>query len=497
VFAALATGWPGRCAFAVASGALLTVGYQPFALSAAGWIALAPFLIAVDGASGLAAIGLGWLTGSITGLGVAGYWIWRAAIDYFGVAPLSAAAFTLGVIEVFVAPFFALFGLLAVRCGGGVRRLLLVPAALVSSEYARALLLGNPWELLGHTQRSLAVLQIASLTGVYGVSFLLALTATALVDALRPGRGARGRRLLCATVAVGAVTAVLALGAWRLAIVSPAEGEARVLLVQGNLSNAQRSPAAVARALQVYLELSKSVRPVPPLVIWPENAIPIFPEENASLLAPLREWVARTDVTVVAGAPRAGDRAGAVALYNSVYAVSADGMRSVYDKRHLLPFVERFALRQQDGPYLPGDVAAAVPLGSVRAGFLVCYEIIFPGAAGTPIASGADLLINLSNDSWFEAGAGPAQHWELTRWRAVEDAVSVVRATNSGISGAFDPQGRELARLPARTAVAGAVGVPLRSGGSFYARHGDWFALACVATVALGLAPLKRRRGAA
>jgi apolipoprotein N-acyltransferase len=102
------------------------------------------------------------------------------------------------------------------------------------------------------------------------------------------------------------------------------------------------------------------------------------------------------------------------------------------------------------------------------------------------VANGANLLINLSNDSWFDAGAGPLQHYEIARFRAVENHVSLIRVTNSGVSGAFDPTGREIARVPVGQAVAMAVDVPLVPGGSFYMRHGDWFAVLCIAAVAVG-----------
>ena len=89
-----------------------------------------------------------------------------------------------------------------------------------------------------------------------------------------------------------------------------------------------------------------------------------------------------------------------------------------------------------------------------RAGILICYEVIYPALARDAVGAGADLLVNLSNDSWFDAGAGPAQHYALARFRAVENGVALLRATNSGVSGAFDPNGREIARLPADVAAA-------------------------------------------
>ncbi|MEO8605744.1 MAG: apolipoprotein N-acyltransferase, partial [bacterium] len=377
-------------------------------------------------------------------------------------------------------------------------RLLLVPAALVVCEAARGGLTGNAWALLGHAPRELTVLQIADLTGVAGLSFLLALTASVAAalcrELARRGhvgaalRRQRGALLAGATV----VGAVLAYGSWQLRHPPAAATTQRALLVQGALRNDERGAGQAADAVQRYLALTAAA-PAAPLIVWPENAIGVFPDENTALLAPLRNLVTQRGATLLGGAPRAGERAGRAAIYNSVYAFSRDGSRAVYDKRHLLPFVERFALRPQDGPYLPGGAPLPLSIGDARVGLLICYEVIDAGLARDAVAGGANLLINLSNDSWFDAGAGPAQHAAIARFRAIENRVSLLRATNSGVSAAYDASGRELARLPVDAAAAQIVEVPLSGGGTFYTRHGEWLALACLIAVGLGLCVGTRR----
>src|SRR5262249_39685709 len=139
---------------------------------------------------------------------------------------------------------------------------------------------------------------------------------------------------------------------------------------------------------------------------------------------------------------------------------------------------------------------APIRVAGARVAPLICFEIIYADLARTLVADGADVLVNFSNDSWFDAGAGPAQHYELARFRAIENRISLLRVTNSGVSGAFDPSGRELARLPVDVPAAQAVSVPLRAGGSFYTRHGDWFAWLCTVAVAIRLCDALRRRRA-
>src|SRR5262245_34641671 len=115
-----------RIALASLSGILVTLAYPPFALSALGWFGLAPLIVALDGARPRSAAALGWIGGTVLGLGVAGYWLWCAATEYFGLGPLTAALFTLGLIEGFVAPFMALFGVLLALGGTGRARLVFV-----------------------------------------------------------------------------------------------------------------------------------------------------------------------------------------------------------------------------------------------------------------------------------------------------------------------------------------------------------------------------------
>lgn len=472
-----------RVGFAALSGALLTLAYPPFALSAFGWVGLAPLVIALDGAAIGAAAALGWLTGTVLGLAGTGHWLWHAAVDYFGFSAPLAALFTLGLIEGFVAPFVAAFAA-AVALAPRRARWWLVPAAWVASEWLRATLVGNAWELLGHSQRALPLLQIVDVTGIWGLSFLLALAATAVALCALGAAGAR--RAVAATLF--ATVALLGYGWGRLAAPPAVAGELRVLVVQGDVANAERRPERSGAVLRRYLALSRSAGSVPPLVVWPENAIGVFPEANRPLLEPVQAFARQASTALLSGAPRAGDRRGSAALYNTVYLVTGNELRPIYDKRRLLPFVERFALRPEDGPYLPGQVVAPLAVAGAHAGPLICFEVIYPELARGLVAAGADVLLNFSNDSWFAAGAGPAQHYEMARFRSIENRISLVRVTNSGISGAFGPDGRELARLPNGQPAAAVFAVPLRAGGSLYTRAGDWLAWVCAALTALACA---------
>jgi apolipoprotein N-acyltransferase len=483
---------PLRCrhwALAAASGLLLTAIYPPINLSVLAWVALAPLLLALEGASPLGGWWLGWITGTVGALGVTGYWIFRAAHDYFHLSDLAALGFTVGVTQLFVSVYFALFGLAVALLRDAPWRWLAVPAVLVATEFLRAhLLSGNPWALLGHSQTGVLLMQLSRVTGIYGMSFVLALTGTAAASL--------PRTRMPSVVALISVVAVLVFGEWyvRSAAHQPMDSIS-IALVQGNLPNAERGePQHYTDHLDHYLELSlRAAAAHPEMIVWPENAIGFFPESNPALLERLTDWLGRQKTAVLAGAPRATSRGGSASVFNSAYLWNAGGIAGVYDKQVLLPFVERLPLRSEDGPYQPGTRATIFSIGQQRFGVLICYEAIYPALARQLVNEGAQFLVNLSNDSWFEAGAGPEQHYQLSRFRAVENGVSVVRVTNSGVSGVIDPLGRETTRLPSQSAVALVADVPIGSPGTFYSRHGDVFALACV-VAALAAVVLARLR---
>ena len=257
-------------ALAATTGILLTLCYPPFAQPWLAWIAVTPLLLAVDGVGLGAAAGLGWIAGTVGGLGVTGYWIARAAADYFGLSSVVAVAFTVGVIQLFVAPFYVVFAVLVARLNGPGWSVVFVPAALVVCEAARSALVGNAWALLGHSQQALVLMQVTDLTGIAGLSFLLAASAAVVAAMLRDvGAGlslraaiADQRRVLATLLAV--VALVVGYGIWRLAA-PPLEPSLRAVLVQGAVGNEERrQPGRAAETVQRYVALSAAAPPAAP-----------------------------------------------------------------------------------------------------------------------------------------------------------------------------------------------------------------------------------------
>jgi apolipoprotein N-acyltransferase len=469
-----------RCLLAALSGVLLSVIYPPHGYWLLGWVALVPLLVALRAVGWRHALALGAVTGTVGGMGVTGWWITAAACDYFGLSPLPGLLFTLGVVLLFVTPAFAVFGLLAARLLDRPGAFIFLPAAFVTCEYARAHLAGNAWALLGQSVENLALLQVCDLTGVYGLSFLLTWSAHAATV---------WRRSKAPAAALGLLLAIVfAYGHARVVMIDALPGPSRqVELVQGNVANHERGrPERFAAHLDHYLQL-RAGDPQPPLILWPEQAIGFFLADNPDLQAAVTRMLAERHAMLLTGAPRSATLDGTAVLFNSAFLLGPDGVIGVYDKRDLLPFVER-RLLHTSGPYQAGDKLGVFSTERGVFGVLICFEAIYSTPARRLRQAGAEWLVNVSNDSWFETGGGALQHLQAVRLRAIEQRWSIVRVTNSGISVIIDPAGRELVRLPERTAIALSATVPSTVTRSPYTSWGDAFAWICVGISLAGLA---------
>jgi len=337
-------------------------------------------------------------------------------------------------------------------------------AAWVVLEWLRGwLLTGFPWNALGSVWAPFpAFAQAAAAIGMFGLSWLVALAATAPAAGWLGAFGT-GRGLSRGIAVAGLIVAAQGLGGWaRLpAAAAPTQPEVALRLVQPNIPQALKWRAEERREnLMRQVMLSR----LPGWenrthVIWAETAstFPVDLPEDAFVrhlvaqAAPERGWL-------ILGAPRRTPAGEPFRLWNSVAAIDArGGIGDVYDKAHLVPFgeyvpgsgvlpVAKLAAGRID--YSPGAGPRTVRLaGTPPYSPLVCYEIIFPGA----VADAADRpawIVNLTNDAWFGLSAGPHQHLAAAILRAVEEGLPVARAANTGISAVIDPYGRVLASLP-------------------------------------------------
>ncbi|MDH3473392.1 MAG: apolipoprotein N-acyltransferase [Rhodospirillales bacterium] len=512
-FASLA-GWR-RLVVAFLLGGLSAAALPPLHVVPLLWPAFAGLIWLLDGVRrGAGAFLTGWAFGAghfLAGL----YWVGIAFLvdveTYAAFLPLAVAGLALGM---------GLFPALAIWATWrgrrrGLSQAFVLGAAWLAVEWVRSwILTGFPWNLLGSIWVfSDAMVQLAAVTGVWGLSLITVVAAAAPAALGEPSEGPPLRRW----APIGLSLAILGLawggGAWRLAA-APGPGQqavagVRLKLIQPNIEQTTKwQPELRKQHVVDQMAMSRSSndagnRAPATHVIWAETAVPFNISGEAELRQALAEAVPPGGL-LITGAPRVERDNGQSRLWNSLHALSATGaIVGTYDKFHLVPFGEYVPLKwllgftkvtqgRLDFSAGPGPQTLTLP-GLPPVSPLICYEAIFPSAVTADGARPAWLL-NITNDAWFGTSTGPYQHLASARLRAVEEGLPLVRVANSGISAVVDSYGRVLERLALNT--AGVIDSPLPEpldGRTLFSRIGNWSVLALVLLALLaGLAPPRR-----
>jgi apolipoprotein N-acyltransferase len=507
---------------AAASGVLQVVIFPALGWSFLCWIAIAPLLVAlsrgrdVGGVPRAAGPGQGFLLGYVAGLiWSAGscYWIFHVMNIYGGLsAPVS-----LGILVLFtlaMAVSFGVFGLIMALLAGsrrlGAKAVFFAPIVWVATEWLRGFPFDFRWDPLGTVLvNNIPVSRLATVTGVYGLSFEIVLVNTAFAAAFLVER--RRRRLVL--VAAIVVAALLQAGNLVQPPALPANGTAR--LVQADipiLNSDQWTPQYFQQTLADLTRLSipqpgetDPNEPLVDLIVWPETPAPFFTSDPTFRNA-VSNVARQAHAAVVAGALGVPQNANNDQLYNSAALVAPDGVwMGRYDKIHLVPFGEyvpfasllRFAgkLTREVGDFIPGTSRQPLRAGDYRLGTFICYESIFPDEIRQFAKNGATVFVNISNDGWFGHTAAPLQHLEQARMRAIENRRWLLRDTNTGITASIDPYGRVVAQAQRDVRTWYDVPYSVVTGTTFYTRHGDWFLWTCaiITILAMGAAVVARR----
>jgi apolipoprotein N-acyltransferase len=361
--------------------------------------------------------------------------------------------------------------------------------------------IGFPWNLLGYpASANLALLQLATFTGIWGLSFLVAAFNALIAWAvLAPMPRSRVRVTIVAAVAAS-VLCVVAVGP-RFVPRTSASHYARA--VQPNFPEAMDYPSNWFQAHSGDLDQIEQLSLAPTnhsvdLLLWPEAPAPFSFEEpqfsrRASLLAIHFQHPFLAGTIEWEPAPEGATTAHAtLAPYNSAILIDPQGQKVFsYDKVHLVPFGEYepfplihrvvTSLSSEVGGFNKGRKYSIGHLpGGYSFGIFICYEAIFPNEVRQFAADGADLLINISNDGWFGRSAAPEQHLRMARVRAVENRRWLLRATNNGFTVSVDPYGRVFSPLPPDVRAAVDLPYDFRTDETIYTRFDDWFAWLCV-----------------
>ncbi len=427
----------------VLSGLLMAVSFPNTDWNVLAWICLVPFFVAIEGKGWKETFRIGYAGG------VAFYWSL-----FYWLTNVTVAGFI--VLTLYLSLYFSVFGI-GVNWVRGRRRM---PAWFFAAlfwtalEYLRTYAFtGLPWGVLGATQyRFLHLIQVSSLTGVYGVSFLVVLVNAAAYEyALR-----RGRRCVAPfATAFAAVALCCGYGALILRMGAPGANVVRVAVIQGNVPQEEKFGEGFQREIiQRFHDLTLSIMNAKPdIIVWPETSVPGYYMYDPALRSSLTALQQETRSPLLFGSAHAIAMERGIDYFNSAFLLDGQGDPvGRYDKIHLVlfgevipckrlfPFMKKLVPFEED--FSPGKDATifSIPQGKFAA--LVCFEDIFPDIAREAVRRGARFLINITNDAWFGRSSQPYQHVAYAVFRSVENAVPMVRATNSGLSCYIDRRGR-------------------------------------------------------
>lgn len=523
-----------RYGMAVTAGLLLAGAFPKFSIAGLAWIAPGLLLVSTAGAGARQALRLGYVGGLA-------YWLsslyWLLAIPF----PVGAITGWLA-LSAYLALYSALWIWACWRLlpnPNAFQRLELVDwlaefqktswlqrvlwacfcaASWVALEIVRGwFLTGFPWNFLGVSQyRILPLVQVASVTGVHGISFLVAWFSTALIGAVamlvhRPQYAKLVTSDLAAPMAILALT--LAFGMNRLRQNPGGAPAIKMALVQPSIPQTLIwDPGEATNRFQRLLDLSElALQARPDILVWPEAAVPNLLRYDPWILGAVTNLASQHRVWMIIGSDDAepsgfGEKAGSANYYNASFLIDPQGqLRARYCKQKLVVFGEYLPLQpwffflkwftpvrsgftagKQSGLFVLNHPACT---GSV----LICFEDTFLGLVRRSVTPDTDFIVNLTNNGWFGETAAQWQHAANAVFRAVENGRPLVRCSNNGLTCWVDRQGRmhhvyfgdsqDIYRAGFKL-----VEIPLRAGTStpdptFYQRYGDWFGSACVVVV--------------
>lgn len=486
---------------AALTGAALPLAFAPWNLWIMAPLAVGILAMLLAGAGARSAFALAWWFG-VGFYGTGTSWIY-VSIHTYGAASVPLAAsltglFTLGMALLFALPF-TLCGWLDLRRLPGI--LLGFPAVWVLGEWLRGwFLTGFPWLYLGYAPLDTWLAGWAPVTGVLGMSLGAAVTGASLAALLQraTSRTLTGCVFALALVWIGG--RLLQDRVWT----EPDQAPLKVALVQPAQSLAMKWDGASLTTILANFRATNRALAGQDLVVWPETAIPRLRHEVAPFLDQEDAWARAAHLGLLLGVPIATD---AGVYHNSLIGLGA--AQGTYGKRRLVPFGEYvpleswvrgliafFDLPMSDFSRAPED-QPPITQGDLRIAAAICYEIVYPDlVAGS--AGDANLLVTVSNDTWFGASIGPHQHLQMARLRAIETGKPLLRATNDGITAAVDSRGQVAAQLPQFAPGILRTTLTPRSGATPFSRHGSLpVVLLCLGLLAITALTSRRDGGRA
>ncbi|MFQ5431705.1 MAG: apolipoprotein N-acyltransferase, partial [Nitrospinota bacterium] len=420
------------------TGILFVLLFPPFNFHLLAWVCLVPLLVAASGRTPLTAFKCGIVAGFMYFGGVMP-WLINVMNEYGHISNWLSFILMM-VLVAYMSLYIGLFAWSAAYYRLSADWVVLSPFLFVTLEYLRGhLLTGYPWALLAHSQHlNPAVIQIASITGVYGVTFIIVLVNSAIAHYLLSRDDARlSSKLLAGALLIAVVNTTW--GFWKAGNVESAGGKTfKAAIIQGNIDQGIKWDSEFREAvLSKYFRLTlRAAKKRPDLIVWPETAVPFYYGRDMESTQRLRALVRKISVPLIFGGlgllPDVTRNRYDVS--NRAFLLRPEGEAEHYDKMHLVPFGEYVPLRRilffvdKITDAVRGDISAgssSVPLSlnGISVGIQICYEIIFAEPSRAFVRNGASVIVNITNDAWFGNTAASAQHMMSLPFRAVENRI--------------------------------------------------------------------------
>ena len=497
-----------RIAAAFFSGILLYAAFPSVNLSFLAWFALVPLLIVCIRARPLHCFFLSFFFGVVFYTGVF-YWIF--SLQKYNILHHA-------ILGVYLCPLTGGFGLAVcyiAKRQGVVTALSTAPFFWVIQEYIRSNLsfLSLPWGLLAHSQyQHPMIIQIADISGTYGLSFLIVLVNSAIAALLYAGfaRLISSRRTVsnpflkqARLPLITAILCMLVLFYGYVQTSRPVEGQAlKISVIQGNIEQSKKWDKKYAPVImQIYADLTQTASlQTPDLIVWPETATPGAINQDPRLYERVRKIAGEANTPLLLGSAQVQklkverSQVKGIKYLNSAYLVFPNRDKTKdqrYDKIRLLPFGEYLPYKKaipwsyinipEIDYFMSGKTFTLFKLDAHQFGVTICWENIFPDIVRQFVKEGAGFIINLTNEAWFGESAAPYQFLSMSVFRAVENKIYIIRCANTGISCFIDPQGRIVDRVKDSSGhdifvrgILTATVIP-HNHKTLYVQYGDWF----------------------
>jgi len=490
----------------ILSALLLILSFFKFNLGFLTWIALIPLLCALKDCSLKKSFVLGLLFGFVFCWGII-YWLHFTLYRHAALI-LWASIVSVILVAIYFSFFFAFFTLSLnyIRQRTNLSLIISAPMLWTSLELIRSLgSLGMPWVLLGGSQwRYPAIIQISTITGVYGVSFLIVMVnatiATVISSQWSVVRGKIKENFILISVVF--ILLLLSFSYGLVVLKEPSikdrTSTIQVSIIQPNIDQEQKWDMRYkTTVMDTLVRLTKEVRrDAPDLIVWPETCIPGYLESEPEFYSPIKELIQKSKSYFIIGSMSKKGKE----KHNTAFFLSPEGkILDYYHKIHPVPFAERFPKQDYFSSFswykemvriLGEEGYEPINLGNkyvvfnvlyTKIGVPVCFEMIFPDLIRRFVKNGAEIIVNISDDAWFDQMTVPYwHHFSASVFRAIENRVNIVRATNTGISGFIDPYGRIRKTTNIWTEAHLTNEVPLEKTTTLYTKYGNLFAYFCL-----------------